>query len=160
MIATYQDQHISSKTSQFATFYCGQSILGLDITYVQEINRNLELTRVPLSPKCVRGVMNLRGEVVTMLDLRTLMGIEPAKTTSENRNLILTCDGDTFGLQVDGVADILTIRASDITLPPSNLTPAESRLIRGIYQTEKTLVMLVDPRELFAASLSTPKPVS
>ncbi|MFN7333807.1 MAG: chemotaxis protein CheW, partial [bacterium] len=64
-----------SKVAQYATFYCDKSLLGLDISYVQEINRSFDLTQVPLSSKCVRGVMNLRGEVVTMLVLGTLMGV-------------------------------------------------------------------------------------
>jgi purine-binding chemotaxis protein CheW len=145
----------SLKTTQYTTFYCNQSILGLDISYVQEINRTIGLTRVPLGPPCVRGVMNLRGEVVTMLDLRTLMGIKPIEASSKTRNLILKCDGEVFGLLVDGVADILTIEAAQITPPPSNLSMAESRLIRGVYQSERALVMLIDPREILTASLGT-----
>jgi purine-binding chemotaxis protein CheW len=144
----------NSKVAQYATFYCDKSLLGLDISYVQEINRSFDLTQVPLSSKCVRGVMNLRGEVVTMLDLRTLMGLPAGKSGPRNRNLILKCDGDIFGLWVDGVADILTIDASAITQPPSNLSIAESRLIRGVYQSDKSLVMLVEPREVLSASLN------
>lgn len=68
-----------SQMTQYTTFYCGHCLLGLDISYVQEINRNFELTRVPLGHACVRGVMNLRGEVVTMLDLRNLMGLPPVR---------------------------------------------------------------------------------
>jgi len=98
--------------------------------------------------------MNLRGEVVTMLDLRTLMGLPAGKSGPRNRNLILKCDGDIFGLWVDGVADILTIDSSAITQPPSNLSIAESRLIRGVYQSYKSLVMLVEPREVLSASLN------
>ena len=144
----------SSGALQYTTFYCDQSLLGLDISFVQEINRNLELTRVPLGHPCVRGVMNLRGEVVTMLDLRILMGLPKTLNTDKNRNLVLKCEGETFGLWVDGVADILTIDSQDITPAPSNLSLVESRLIRGVYQTENKLVMLVEPRELLAASLT------
>ena len=144
----------SSGVLQYATFYCDQSLLGLDISFVQEINRNLDLTRVPLGHPCVRGVMNLRGEVVTMLDLRILMGLPKTQNTDKNRNLVLKCEGETFGLWVDGVADILTIDSQDITPAPSNLSLVESRLIRGVYQAENKLVMLVEPRELLAASLT------
>jgi len=143
-----------SGPQQYTTFYCDKSLLGLDISCVQEINRNQELTRVPLGHPCVRGVMNLRGEVVTMLDLRILMGFQKGPTTNRNRNLVLKCEGETFGLWVDCVADILTIDQHQITAPPSNLALGEARLIRGVYQTEHALVMLVDPREILAASLS------
>jgi purine-binding chemotaxis protein CheW len=143
-----------SGAQQYTTFYCDDSLLGLDISCVQEINRNQQLTRVPLGHPCVRGVMNLRGEVVTILDLRILMGLPKGPTTNRNRNLVLKCEGETFGLWVDGVADILTIDQNHITAPPSNLALGEARLIRGVYQTEHALVMLVDPKEILIASLS------
>jgi len=143
-----------SGAQQYTTFYCDDSLLGLDISCVQEINRNQELTRVPLGHPCVRGVMNLRGEVVTILDLRILMGLPKGPTTNRNRNLVLKCEGETFGLWVDGVADILAIDQNHITAPPSNLALGEARLIRGVYQTEHALVMLVDPKEILIASLS------
>jgi len=144
----------SDRDRQYTTFLCDDSLLGLDITYVQEINRNLELTRVPLGHPSVRGVMNLRGEVVTMLDFRVLMGLPKGPLTGRNRNLVVKCEGETFGLWVDGVADILTIAPENITAPPSNLSIVESRLIQGIFQAEKSLVMIVDPREILAASLT------
>lgn len=144
-------------TSQYATFYCGKAVLGLDIQYVQEINRTNAITKVPLSPPCVRGVMNLRGEVVTMLDLRTLMGLPPSECTKNSRNLILKCEGEIFGLWVDGVADILAIGDAAISAPPSNLSMTESRMIRGVYQHDGTLVMLVNPNELLSVSLALTK---
>lgn len=146
-----------SGTAQYATFYCGKAVLGLDIQYVQEINRTTSLTKVPLSPTCVRGVMNLRGEVVTMLDLRTLMGLPQTECTKHSRNLILKCEGEIFGLWVDGVADILAIHDGAISSPPSNLSITESRLIRGVYQHDGMLVMLVNPSELLAVSLALTK---
>lgn len=146
-----------SDVSQYATFYCGKAILGLDIQFVQEINRSTSITKVPLSPPCVRGVMNLRGEVVTMLDLRRLMGLPPVECTKSSRNLILKCEGEVFGLWVDGVADILAISDMAISQPPSNLSITESRMIRGVYQHDGTLVMLVNPSELLAVSLAMTK---
>ncbi|MCU0720324.1 MAG: chemotaxis protein CheW [Pirellula sp.] len=139
--------------AQYSTFYCGDSLFGLDIGYVQEINRTTGLTRVPLAANCVRGVMNLRGEVVTMLDLRTLLGLPNDRKSVASRNLILKCDGDIFGVCVDGVADILTIDADAVTAPPSNLSINESKLIKGVYQTDTVLIMLIDPREILNASL-------
>ncbi len=143
----------STQLTQYTTFYCGSCLLGLDISYVQEINRNFELTRVPLGHACVRGVMNLRGEVVTMLDLRILMGFPKGEPSGRNRNLVINCEGETFGLWVDAVADILSIDPKHMTSPPSNLAITEAKLIRGVYQAESALVMLIDPREILAASL-------
>ncbi len=141
--------------AQYSTFYCGDSLFGLDIGYVQEINRTSGLTRVPLAANCVRGVMNLRGEVVTMLDLRTLLGLPSDRSSLAKRNLILKCDGDIFGVCVDGVADILTIESDAITAPPSNLSINESKLIKGVYQSDTVLIMLIDPKEILNASLTS-----
>lgn len=141
--------------AQYSTFYCGDSLYGLDIGYVQEINRTSGLTGVPLAANCVRGVMNLRGEVVTMLDLRTLLGLPNKGDSVANRNLILKCDCDIFGVCVDGVADILTIEADAVTAPPSNLSIQESKMIKGVYQTDTVLIMLIDPREILNASLAS-----
>lgn len=149
------DNHLNNnKSIQYATFCCNKAVLGLEISYVQEINRTTNLTRVPLSPPCVRGVMNLRGEVVTMLDLRILMGLPAGEPSKRSRNLILKCEGEVFGLWVDGVADILTIDNTHISPPPSNLSMSESKLIRGVYQAEKGLVMLIEPKELLTTSLA------
>lgn len=141
--------------AQYSTFYCGDSLYGLDIGFVQEINRSSGLTRVPLAANCVRGVMNLRGEVVTMLDLRTLLGLPNNGSATGNRNLILKCDSDVFGVCVDGVADILTIDADGVTPPPSNLSIQESKMIKGVYQTDTVLIMLIDPREILNASIAS-----
>lgn len=92
-----------------------------------------------------------------MLDLRTLLGLPVSNSDGTNRNLILKCDGDIFGVCVDGVADILSIEADAITAPPSNLSINESKLIKGVYQSESKLIMLIDPREILNASLTAIK---
>ncbi len=143
----------SSNLVQYTTFYVGDALLGLDIGVVQEINRNMVLTRVPHGPPCVRGVMNLRGEVVTMLDLRYLLGLPKGEPTAHNRNVIVKCDGELVGVWVDRVADILSIAQTDITPPPSNLSGLQSRFVRGVYQQPESLVMIVDPKEILQASL-------
>lgn len=139
---------------QYATFYVGEALLGIDISVVHEINRNMILTRVPHGPPCVRGVMNLRGEVVTVLDLRFLLGLPPSEPTVHSRNIILKCDGELIGVWVDRVADILSLLTQDVLPPPSNLTGMQARFVRGVYQQPQSLVMLVDQREILQASLN------
>ena len=75
-----------NKDLQVATFMIGNMLLGIDIQKVQEINRHLETTRVPHAPTCVRGVINLRGEVVTVVDLRSVLGLLQSETTADSRS--------------------------------------------------------------------------
>ena len=105
---------------QYATFYVGDLLLGVDIRQVQEINRQLDVTKVPQAPKCVRGVINLRGEVTTVIDLRTILGIEQAEVTRASRNLIVNSEGESIGLLVDRISDIL-----NLTQRPSDSTPGQ-----------------------------------
>lgn len=148
----------ASVTIQYATFYVGGALLGLDISIVQEINRNMVLTRVPHAPPCVRGVMNLRGEVVSVLDLRYLLGLPPSEPTKHSRNIIVKCDGELVGIWVDQVADILSLSQNDVLPPPSNLGGFQARFVRGVYQQPESLVMIVDPKEILLASLSGNSP--
>ncbi len=90
-----------------------------------------------------------------MLDLRTLLGLRDKANSIGNRNLILKCDNDVFGVCVDGVADILTIDADAVTAPPSNLSIQESKMIKGVYQTDTVLIMLIDPKEILNASITS-----
>src|SRR5262245_12783505 len=106
---------------QYATFYVGPVLLGVDIRIVQEINRQSEITEVPHAPSHVRGVINLRGEVATIVDLRTMFGLSRISTTRESRNLIVHSRGEAIGLLVDQISDILTLRADEVGPPPANI---------------------------------------
>ncbi len=83
---------------QIVTFEVGKTLLALDIATVQEINRSLRVTKVPHAPREVLGVTNLRGEVITILDLHVVLGIKTTEKTSASRNLIVNFDGELFGL--------------------------------------------------------------
>ncbi len=135
---------------QFATFYVGDILLGVDICTVQEINRQAEATRVPHAPQHVRGVINLRGDVATVIDLRTVLGLERADVTRDSRNLIIHSDGEAIGLLVDRVADIVAIDAADVSPSPANLKGVDGRYFQGVYTTELELVVLLDVEQVLS----------
>lgn len=143
------------KQLQLVSFEVGPALLALDISSIQEINRNLQLTAVPQSPDIVRGVTNLRGEVVTILDLRVVMGMPAGEISTTGRNLIIKRDGELIGLLVDRVADIMTIGASETSPPPSNLQGVPRKLIHSVYQAPARLVMLLDLDEALQACNET-----
>jgi len=134
-------------TLQIVTFEVGKATLALDIAAVQEINRSLKVTKVPHAPRQVLGVTNLRGEVITILDLHIVLGIKSTAKTSSSRNLIVNYDHELFGLGVDRVSDIMTI-SSELSPPPSNLQGLSRKLLRGVHQADGRLVMILDLGEI------------
>lgn len=128
---------------QVVTFQVGNATLALEISAVQEINRDLPITRVPHAPSFVRGVTNLRGEVVTIFDLHAVLGMADNLRSTSNRNLIVKDDGELIGLSVESVSDIMTI-SKELSPPPSNLQGVPRKLIRGVHQAPGRLVMILD----------------
>ncbi len=140
--------HSSIEELEFATFYLGDLLAGIDIRQIQEIDRHLELTTIPHAPECVRGVTNLRGEVVTVLDLRTILELDKVPVTRACRNVILDHHGEQIGLLVDRVADVVTVRSDEIEAPPANVGGIDSRFFRGIVKLNDDLLVLLDVRQL------------
>lgn len=132
---------------QIVTFEVANASLALDIAAVQEINRTIQITHVPHAPPQVLGVTNLRGEVITILDLNIVLGLEPRIKTSTSRNLIVKHEGELFGLGVDRVSDIMTI-STELSPAPANLQGLSRKLLRGVYQTDERLIMILDLNQL------------
>ena len=132
------------EVQQYATFYVGNLLLGIDIGQVQEINRQLDVTNVPQAPKCVRGVINLRGEVTTVIDLRTILGLEQTEVTENSRNLILNFEGETLGFLVDRVSDITALKSSEVDPPPSNIKGIQGKYFLGVHALETEILVLLN----------------
>ncbi len=137
-----------STERRFAIFCLSELLLAVDMHQVQEANRVLDVTPVPRAPKFVRGVINLRGDVVTVIDLRVLLGLPPAQLTRQSRNLIVRSEGELIGLWADGLADTITVAASDIEPTPSNFDDVESRFFEGVFKMEDTVVVILNLQEV------------
>lgn len=133
---------------QFATFYVGELLLALPIDYVQEINRNLDLTEVPHAPEHVRGVINLRGDVATVIDLRRILGFSLAEVTPQSRNLVVRSGDESIGLWVDRIADIISITSDGITPAPANISGADGRYFKGVHRMDSEIVVILDVQEV------------
>jgi purine-binding chemotaxis protein CheW len=142
------------QSTQCVTFYIGDSLLGVPIQQIEEINRLVDLTPVPHGPDYVRGVINLRGEVVTVVDLRTILGLDRIEMTRDTRNVILNFDGEHVGMVVDRVADVVTARTDDIDRPPANLSNADGRFYCGVYKLESELMVLLNVEQVLTAGNS------
>ncbi|MEO0531206.1 MAG: chemotaxis protein CheW [Planctomycetota bacterium] len=140
----------STDLQQFATFYVGDLLMGVDIRLVQEINRQLDVTTVPNAPSHVRGVINLRGEVATVIDLRTVLGLPVAEENRDTRNLIVHSQGEAIGLWVDRISDILSISADQISPPPSNVDGVDGKFFLGVHTLDTEICVLLDVEQVLA----------
>lgn len=140
----------ATDVQQFSTFYVGDLLLGVDIRLVQEINRQLDITPVPNAPSHVRGVINLRGEVATVIDLRTVLGLPEAEVQRDTRNLIVHSQGEAIGLWVDRISDILTVRPEEINEPPSNIDGVDGKFFLGVHALENDICVLLDVEQVLA----------
>jgi purine-binding chemotaxis protein CheW len=135
---------------EIASFFVGDTLLGLPINQVEEINHHLDLTPVPHAPACVRGVINLRGEVVTVIDLRTVLGLEPTVLTRRTCNVVVRSHGEQIGILADGVGDVIRAHRAGIEPPPANVDGADGRLLRGVYKLPDALLLILDAEQVLA----------
>lgn len=145
-----EPQTISSQWRKLALFHSGELLLGLDIVHVQEINQNFIITVVHRAPEYVRGVINLRGEIVTVIDLRRKFGFEPLAQEAEMQIVIVRQGDENIGLLVDSVDDVVRAEEADIEPPPSNLAGVTGHFFNGIFKLEHELVAILDLNELLA----------
>lgn len=136
------------ETIQLVTFTVGQIVLAVEIAQVQEINRHLDVTKVPEASPMIHGVVNLRGDVVTVVDLHKVFGLPPSQTPLQQRNLILNIGGERIGVLVDQVSDILTIRPSQLSRRPSNVRSIDRQFIDAVYLRDEEIVVVLNAPQL------------
>jgi purine-binding chemotaxis protein CheW len=135
---------------QLATFHLGDLRLGVDLLEIQEINRQRDLTLVPHTSRHVRGVINLRGEVVTVLDLRSILGLGEIELSRETRNIVLHSGDEPVGLLVDRLSDVVTVSVAELQPPPANISGMEARFMLGVHQQEGELLVVLRIDEVLA----------
>jgi purine-binding chemotaxis protein CheW len=135
---------VGGEVLQLATFYVADLCLALEIEQIQEIIRFIPVTAVPHAPPEVRGVINLRGEVTTVIDLRTLLGMPPSPTLADRRTLIVRAQGESIGLIVDRVADITAVHSQSLLPPPANVGTVDGQFFRGVSQRDDEIIVLLN----------------
>jgi purine-binding chemotaxis protein CheW len=152
----------------FVSFKLNGQLFGIDIRVVREINRHLDLTLVPLAPELVRGVVNLRGQIVTVLDLKTQLGLAQSVISEISHNIILKTDsdyahianagieeGENLSLQdrtsflVDEIGDVVTVDNGDIEPPPANIGDIDGRFLSGVIKLDNTLMGIISVARVF-----------
>jgi purine-binding chemotaxis protein CheW len=137
-----------SRDIEFSTFYVGGALCGIDILNIQEINKNFEITNVPQASDYVEGILNLRGRIVTIIDLGKKLGLEPASKAKDNRNIIVNSDDEHIGLLVDSISDVVLAKSSAIEPAPSNIGGVKGKFFEGVLKTETSLIGILDINEV------------
>jgi purine-binding chemotaxis protein CheW len=129
---------------QLVSFNIGSEEFGVDILKVQEINRMVEITRVPQAPDYVEGVINLRGKVIPIIDLRKRFSLQQKEYDKSTRIVVVDINGSIMGMIVDAVSEVLRLPMSTIETPPEIVTGVNSDYIKGVAKLEDRLLIFLD----------------
>ena len=138
----------SSEDLEFSTFYVGGALCGINILNIQEINKHFEITKVPQASDYIEGILNLRGRIVTIIDLGKKLGLDPVNKDKDNRNLIVNSDDEHIGLLIDSISDVVIAKEDDIEPAPSNIGGVKGKFFQGVLKTEKQLIGILDIDEV------------
>lgn len=136
-------------TQQFLTFTIGEAEYGVDIMSVREVKGWVATTRLPNRPEYIRGVLNLRGLIVPIFDLRARFGQGLTDATEKHVMVILAVGNRIAGLLVDAVSDILTVGDAEIKPAPQGEVDAAAQFVSGLIAVEQRMVVLLDMEKLF-----------
>lgn len=141
-----------SSKRQLCTFFVGGLFLSVEVEKVQEVIRYQDMTRVPLAPNVIGGLINLRGQIVTAVDLRRRMEVNDRPVDDLPMNVVIRTEDGAMSLLVDEIGDVVEVGADEFEPVPDTLTEAARELIRGVYKLKDRLLLLLDSEK--AASLA------
>lgn len=145
---------MNQHTRQFCTFYVDELFLGIDVQQIQEVIRYQGMTRVPLAAAAISGLINLRGQIVTAIDLRCRLGM-PGRSAQEPPMNVVVRDGDNaVSLLVDRIGDVLEVDDELFEPPPSTVRAGVRGLIVGAYKLPGRLLLVLDTQRVLNESES------
>ncbi len=129
---------------QFATFRVDGLLLGIDVLQVQEVLNYQPMTPVPLAPRMVQGLINLRGQIIIALDLRRALCLPPLHADALPMNVVLQSEDGAVSLLVDEIGDVLEVRQADYADVPENMPEEQKANLAGVYQLEQGLMLVLN----------------
>jgi purine-binding chemotaxis protein CheW len=129
---------------QFCTFFVRGLFFGVEVSSVQEVIRYQQLTRVPLASAMIAGLMNLRGQIVTAIDLRRRLGLPDRGPDEPPINVVVRSGDGAVSLLVDQIGDVIEVEENAFEEPPQTLSASARELIRGAYKLEHQLLLVLD----------------
>jgi purine-binding chemotaxis protein CheW len=135
---------VAQNSGQLSTFFVADLFFGVDVLRVQEVLRFQQMTHVPQAPDVIEGLINLRGQIVTAIDLRRRLRLPPRMGGQTPTNLVIRTDDGAVSLLVDEIGDVLDVDAATYERPPENLDPAAREIIHGVYKLKDRLLLVLD----------------
>jgi purine-binding chemotaxis protein CheW len=148
-------KQLSGKTLQVVSFALGSEEYGVDIAQVQEINRMVTVTHLPQAAQFMEGVINLRGRLIPIIDLRTRFGMERAERTKNTRIVVTEIGSKRLGMVVDSVSEVLRIPVEQIEDAPDLVAGVDTEYIRGVGKLDDRLIILLDLGRVISADEKT-----
>lgn len=129
---------------QYCTFRLDDLILGVDVLEVQEVIFYQEMTHIPLAHKSIKGLINLRGQIVTAIDLRQRLNLPPASSEIEQKNIVIQSGDQAVSLLVDDIGDVIEPSEDSFESTPETLNENIKEMIKGVYKLERKLLLILN----------------
>ena len=135
-------------SAQFATFYVDGLFFGVDVLDVQEVLRFQEMSRVPLAPPTIKGLINLRGQIVTAIDMRRRLALRPRPEEEVPMNVVIRSEEGAVSLLVDEIGDVLDVAEETREPVPENIAGAQRELLAGVAKLDQRLLLILHTERL------------
>jgi purine-binding chemotaxis protein CheW len=139
---------VATGTQDFVTVRLAGQTLGIPVLGVHDVLNPQKITRIPLAPEWVSGVLNLRGKIVTAIDLRRRLGLPPLEEGKQSMSVVVEYNEEPYSLQIDSVGEVLSLDDQDFERNPVTLDPHWREVSRGIYRLESELLPILDVEKL------------
>ena len=133
-----------NRQSQLCTFFLQDLYFGVDLEKVQEVIRYQEMTRIPLAPAVIAGLINLRGQIVTAIDLRRQLELTARQAGQRPMNVVIRREDGPISLLVDEIGDVVEVEEDSFENPPHTLESRRREFLRGVYKLNEKLLLLLD----------------
>lgn len=143
-------KEVTDLVLQWVTFKLQEETYGINVMQVQEVLRYTDIAPVPGAPDYVLGIINLRGNVVTVIDTRARFGLPPSEVTENSRIVIIESERQVIGIMVDSVAEVVYLKQSEIDTAPNVGTDESAKFIQGVSNRDGELLILVDLNKLLS----------
>jgi len=141
---------------QLATFVVSRFLFGIDVLNVQEVLRFQKMTRVPLAPPVIVGLINLRGQIVPAIDMRRRLCLDSRTGDERPMNLVVRTEEAAISLLVDEIGDVLELNSSGFENTPANVSSNVREMIRGVYKLKNQLLFVLDTDKTVDIGFATP----